>query len=131
MWQTLRQMTRALSVLLGLVGLVALKLLGDALSRWLGASVPGSFWGFLMLLLALSGAREAPMALSSASNWLLNHLALFLLPSLVAAVVGLRFVADAMVLLLVSGLLVTVLMAVGGGLVVSVLKDRQSGADDA
>lgn len=123
-------MTRALSVLIGLLGLVALKLLGDALSRWLGVSVPGSFWGFLMLLLALSGVRSVPMAFSSASSWLLNHLTLFLLPSLVAAVVGLRFVADAMGLLLVSGLLVTVLMAVGGGLVVSALKDRQGGADD-
>lgn len=124
-------MTRSLSVLIGLLGLVALKLLGDALSRWLGVSVPGSFWGFLMLLLALSGVRSVPTALSSASTWLLNHLTLFLLPSLVAAVVGLRFVADAMGLLLVSGLLVTVLMAVGGGLVVSALKGRQGGVDDA
>lgn len=124
-------MSRALSVVLGLVALVALKLLGDALSRWLGVAVPGSFWGFLMLLLALSGVREAPRALAGASAGLLNHLTLFLLPSLVAAVVGLRFVADAMALLLVSGLLVTVLMAVGCGLVVSALKERQGGADDA
>ncbi|WP_245644813.1 CidA/LrgA family protein [Hydrogenophaga flava] len=106
-------------------------LLGDALSRWLRVSVPGSFWGFLMLSLALGVLREVPRALSSASAWLLNHLALFLLPSLVAAVVGLRFVADAMLLLVVTGLLVTVLMAVGGSLVVSALKDRQESVDDA
>lgn len=124
-------MTRALSILLGLLGLVALKLLGDALSRWLDVQVPGSFWGFLLLLLALTAVSEAPKALSGASSWLLNHLTLFLLPSLVAAVVGLRFAADAMALLLVSGLLVTVLMAVGCGWVASALKDRQGGADGA
>lgn len=124
-------MNRALSVLAGLACLVALTLLGNALSRWLGVSVPGSFWGFLVLLLALSGVREVPQALFSASTWLLNHLTLFMLPSLVAAVVGLRFVADAMGLLLLSGLLVTVLMAVGCGLVVSALKDTQAGVDDA
>lgn len=108
-----------------------MNLLGDALSRWLGVQVPGSFWGFLLLVLVLSGFREAPKALSAASAWLLNHLTLFLLPSLVAAVVGLRFVADVAALLLVSGLLVTTLMAVGCGWVVSALKDKQIGADDA
>lgn len=118
-------MNRSLSVLLGLGALVALKLLGDALSRWLEVSAPGSFWGFLILLLALSGMRDAPGALSGASAWLLNHLTLFLLPSLVTAVVGLQFVAGAMEFLLVSGSLVTVLMAVGCGLVVSALKERQ------
>jgi putative effector of murein hydrolase LrgA (UPF0299 family) len=82
-------------------------------------------------LLALTAVREAPKALSGASSWLLNHLTLFLLPSLVAAVVGLRFAADAMALLLVSGLLVTVLMTVGCGWVASALKDRQGGADGA
>lgn len=87
-------MTRALSIPLGLLGLVALKLLGDALSLWLDVQVPGSFWGFLLLLLALTAVREAPKALFGASSWLLNHLTLFLLPSMVAAVVGLRFTAD-------------------------------------
>jgi holin-like protein len=124
-------MSRALSVLWGLLGLWALKLRGDALSRNLGVSVPGSFWGFLFLLLALGGAREAPRALSGASAWLLNHLTLFLLPSLVAAAAGLRLVAGASALLLVSGLLVTVVMAVAGGLVASALKNRQGGADGA
>jgi putative effector of murein hydrolase LrgA (UPF0299 family) len=124
-------MSRALSVLWGLLGLLLLNVLGDAVSRHLGVSVPGSFWGFLFLLLALSGAREAPRALSEASVWLLNHLTLFLLPSLVAAAAGLRLVAGASVLLLVSGLLVTVVMAVACGLVVSALKDRQGGADGA
>lgn len=81
-------MTHALSVLIGLLGLVALKLQGDALSRWLGVSVPGSFWGFLMLLLALSGVRSVPTALSSASAWLLNHLTLFLLPMLLGLLVA-------------------------------------------
>lgn len=124
-------MSRALSVLWGLLGLSTLKLLGDAVSRYLGVSVPGSFWGFLFLLLGLSVAREAPRALSGASAWLLNHLTLFLLPSLVAAVVVFRLVKDAAVFLLVSGWLVTVVMAVAGGLVASALKNRQGGADDA
>lgn len=101
--QILRQMNRSLSVPLCLSALVALKLLGDALSRWLDVSAPGSFWGFLILLLALSGVRDAPGALSGASEWLLNHLTLFLLPSLVPMLLGL-LVASA---LSVGGVLLT------------------------
>lgn len=80
-------MIRALFVLIGLSGLVALKLLGDALPRWLGVSVPGSFWGFLLVSLVHSGVRSVPMGLSSASTWMLKHLTLFLPPSLATAAV--------------------------------------------
>lgn len=80
-------MIRALFVLIGLSGLVALKLQGDALSRWLGVSVPGSFWGFLLVSLVHSGVRSVPMGLSSASTWMLKHLTLFLPPSLATATV--------------------------------------------
>lgn len=123
-------MQRAISLLLGLMVLVALLLLGDAVSRGFGLPVPGSFWGFLYLLSVLSFMREIPRALTSASAWLLNHLTLFLLPSLVAAAVGLRLVADAAVLLVVSGSLVTVLMALGCGTVVSVLTRRWADSGD-
>lgn len=49
-------MTRSVSIFPGLVGLVARKLSGDALSQWLGVSVPGGFWGFLKRLLVLAAA---------------------------------------------------------------------------
>jgi len=122
-------MTRSPIVFVGLVTLAGLKLLGDALSHWLAVSVPGSFWGFLVLWLVLSGSRHLPKSLSAAADGLLNHLTLFLLPSLVAAAVGLKLMADATVLLLVSGLLVTVVMAVMGGLVMSALKVQEGDTD--
>lgn len=129
--QILRQMTRALSIFLGLLGLAVLKCLGDNLSRWLSVSIPGSFWGFLLLLLMLCFVKQAPKAMADASAFLLNHLTLFLLPSLVAAAVGLRFVAEAAGLLVVSGLLVTVLMAVGCGWVISAWPARQGNGHGA
>jgi holin-like protein len=124
-------MIRAVTCFLALVAMICLKLLGDSLSHWMDLRVPGSFWGFLILWFVLSGRRQPPEALSVAADGLLNHLTLFLLPSLVAAVVGLKLVADATVLLAISGLLVTVAMAVVGGLVMSALNDRARGNDDA
>lgn len=125
-------MTRAWHVFWGLLGLAALKWLGDALSRWLGLSVPGSFWGFLILLMALVAMAEAPKTLSGASHWLLSHLTLFLLPSLVAAAVGLQFASGSLDLLLVAGLLITTVVGAACGYAVSTLnKNRQGSADDA
>ena len=115
--------------LAGLLVLVGLKWLGDAVSGWFQLEVPGSFWGFLFLFLFLCVHRSAPRALSDAASFLLNHLTLFLLPSLVAAAVGLRFASEAAGLLLLSGLVVTVLVAVGCGLVIAALQ-RPKGADD-
>lgn len=124
-------MKRALSIFLGLHGLAVLKWLGDGLSGWLSVPIPGSFWGFLLLLLVLCFVKQSPKATADASAFLLNHLTLFLLPSLVAAAVGLRFVAEAAGLLVVSGLLVTVLMAVGCGWVISAWPARQGNGHDA
>ena len=123
------QMGKIRSTLFGLVGLVSLKLLGDAVSEWLQVRVPGSFWGFLFLFLVLCMVRTPPKALSDASAFLLNHLTLFLMPSLVAAAVGLKLASEAASLLLVSGWVVTWLMAVGCGLVIAA-SQRKKGAGD-
>jgi len=64
----------------------------------------------------------APTALAGASAFLLNHLTLFLLPSLVAAVVGLRWAPREMALLLVGGLPVTLFMAAACGLLIATLQ---------
>ena len=118
-----------LAVVVGLLLLVGLKWGGDAVSEWAQMGVPGSFLGFLFLFLFLCVHRSAPKALSDAASFLLNHLTLFLLPSLVAAAVGLRFASEAASLLLVSGLVVTVLVALGCGLTIAAML-RKSGTRD-
>ena len=115
-------MKRNFSILVGLLALLGLKLLGDALSQWLGVRVPGSFWGFLALWVFLHFWRMAPTALAGASAFLLSHLTLFLLPSLVAAVVGLRWAPREIALLLVCGLPITLLMAAACGLLIAALQ---------
>lgn len=115
-------MKRNFSILVGLLALVGLKLLGDALSQRLGVRVPGNFWGFLALWVFLHFRQVAPTALAGASAFLLNHLTLFLLPSLVAAVVGLRWAPREMALLLVGGLPVTLFMAAACGLLIAILQ---------
>ena len=124
-------MKRNFSIFVGLLTLVGLKLLGNALSQWLEVRVPGSFWGFLALWVFLHFRQMAPAALAGASAFLLNHLTLFLLPSLVAAVVGLRWAPREMALLLVGGLPVTLLMAAACGLLIAALQctPRKSNRD--
>lgn len=125
-------MKRNFSILVGLLALVGLKLLGDALSQRLGVRVPGNFWGFLALWVFLHFRQVAPTALAGASAFLLNHLTLFLLPSLVAAVVGLRWAPREVALLLVGGLPVTLLMAAACGLLISALhRPRRKNSHDA
>lgn len=109
---------RILIVCLGLLVLACLKLLGEALSRWLQVEVPGSFWGFLVLFFVLGLVRRIPKSLVESSSFLMSHLTLFLLPSLVAATAAFGRVSHASSLLLLSGVVVTVLMAVVCGLVV-------------
>lgn len=115
-------MKRYFSILYGVLALVSLKLLGDALSQWLGIHIPGSFWGFLALWVFLTFWRTAPKVLEQASTFLLNHLTLFLLPSLVAAVAGLRLAPREMALLLIGGLPVTLLMTAACVLLISALQ---------
>ena len=115
-------MKRNFSILVGLLALVGLKLLGDALSQRLGVRVPGIFWGVLALWVCLHFRQVAPTALAGASAFLLNHLTLFRLPSLVAAVVGLRWAPREMALLLVGGLPVTLFMAAACGLLIATLQ---------
>lgn len=121
---------RIMCVCLGLLGLAGLKLLGDCLSHRLNLRVPGSFLGFLVLLALLSLMRRVPRALSEASSFLMNHLTLFLLPSLVAAAAAFEQVSHATNLLLVSGLVVTMLMVAVGGRVSSALGCKREVADD-
>lgn len=125
-------MKRNFSILVGLLALVGLKLLGDALSQRLGVRVPGNFWGFLALWVFLHFRQVAPTALAGASAFLLNHLTLFLLPSLVIAVVSLRWAPREVALLLVGGLPVTLLMAAACGLLISALhRPRRKNSHDA
>ena len=115
-------MKRKFSIFVSLLALLGLKLLGDALSQWLGVRVPGSFWAFLALWVFLHFWRMAPKALAEACAFLLNHLTLFLLPSLVAAVVGLRWAPREIALLLTGGLPITLLMAAACGLLIAALQ---------
>lgn len=120
-----------LSHALGLAAFVAFERFGSALAGWAGLPVPGGIVGFALLFLALFLWRELPQPAVGMSSVLMSHLTLFLVPSVVAAVVAFRFREVDAVFLIGCAVAVTLFSALACGLVMRWIERREAGASDA
>ncbi|MDO9434079.1 CidA/LrgA family protein [Hydrogenophaga sp.] len=106
--------------------LAGLQWLGDTLVAFMGWPLPGSLVGLLMLLGALALKGGVPQSLEDVTSPLLQHLMLFLIPSVAAVVLYGGLLSEHAVVFVLAATLVTAFtIAVTGWTLHRLMRDRR------
>lgn len=81
-------------MLYAIAALLLFQLLGEAISQWLNIALPGALIGMTLLLLGLMALGRTPRALQRTSGGLLAHMMLLFIPSVVAVITQVDYIAS-------------------------------------
>lgn len=81
-------------MLYAIAALLLFQFIGEALSQWLDIALPGALLGMALLLLALIALGRTPKALQRTAGGLLSHMMLLFIPSVVAVITQVDYIAS-------------------------------------
>ncbi|HLU14386.1 MAG TPA: CidA/LrgA family protein [Burkholderiaceae bacterium] len=80
-------------MLYAIAALLLFQFLGEAISLWLDIALPGALVGMALFLLALISIGRTPAALQRTAGGLLGHMMLLFIPSVVAVMTQVDYIA--------------------------------------
>lgn len=111
-------------MLRGFIVLVALQMLGDAISDFMDIPIPGAVLGMLMLLTWLCISKAEPVLLNKTAQSLFPYLPLFLIPASAGVINYIGLVQKEWLTLLVSLVASTLLGILATPYILKVVKTR-------